>query len=377
MTPDPTLATHAERARLGPFVSLHVGPKDMIKLAFASLGLGAFLLSFLFLQDYLPPDQQNDPVVQYGFPAAGGLFILVGIFGIIRLRGRALQFHQGGLVYKEGRRIRPLRFGDVIAVDLDITETSGNTGSSFNGRLAAITRDGQTFSIQPNLEQLDDVIKKLVRGAAPSVMHGVIGELRAGRAVPSGAFTLRPDGIQGREGVIVWTDIADVDEHSDSAMLSNDTKVFLEVRGRNGMKLRSPAGKVRNRSYMSAIVDAMRPAGKTSSVSMTGAALSAQDRLEPAVSKAVRALMRPHWRAAKLLSESNDEGALRTLWVVDPTTNEAANPSPELIEAVQRVFALHNEEGTGVDRYVLSLAPTPDGKWSVSSTLSSQDDDPS
>jgi hypothetical protein len=374
MDPDPTLASHAERAGLGPFVSLHVGPKDMIKLAFASIGLGAVLLSFIFLQDYLPPEQQ-DVVTQYVLPGAGGMFVLVGIFGIIRLRGRALEFHQGGLVCKEGRRVRPLRFGDVIAVDLDLTETSGNTGSSFSGRLAAITRDGQSFSIQPNLEQLDDVIKKLVRGSARSVIDGVVGELRAGRAVPSGAFTLRPDGIEGREGVIVWADIQGVDEESDSAMLSNDTKVFLEVRGRNGMKLRTPAGKVRNRSYIDAIVDAMKPVAKESNVSLTMDALSAQDRLDPAVGKAVRALMRPHWGGAKLVAEANDDGELKNLWVVDPATNEPAQPSPELVDAVRRVFALHSEQSTGVDRYMLSLSPSPDGKWSVSSTLSSQEDD--
>lgn len=373
MQPDAALSQLAQQQGLGPFVSLHKGPRDMLWLCLASVLLGLALGSYVLWADAIP-EAQRQPPLDYALPGAGALFVLVGILGFLRLRGRALQFHQQGLVYKQGGSVRALRFADVIAVDLDLTETESNTGTSYSGRLAAVLRDGTELLLAPNIERVDDVVSKLVKGCAPSVLAAVEGALRGGHTVPCGALSLAPQGIQGPKGLVPWAAITDVDESTELAMLSDNTKVLLEVRSRDGNGFKVPAGRVRNRSYLATIVDAMKPEAPTSSVSLSGAALAAQEQLDTLVGKALRPLMGPHWRGARLHAEVDDEGTLTVLSLVDPTTGQPGQVSAELADAVQKVFAMHRRHQTGVDRFVLELSPTPDGKWSLSSSLESQDD---
>ena len=373
MTMDPLLTSRAESGGLGPAVSLHRGPKDMLYVMGGSVLLGLALLSFILWKDAVPENQRQE-ALEYILPGAGALFVLIGIVGFFRLKGRALQFHQNGLVYKEGSSVRVLRFADVVGLDLDLTQTNSNTGTSYSGTFSVLQRDGSSMAIQPNLENIDSVVDKLTDSVAEPIVSAVTNELRQGRSVPSGAFNLTVAGIEHKGQTIAWTSVSDVSENSEMGTLTFNTKAWLEVRGKGGEKFRVHAGKVRNRSFLNAIADEMKPQAKASHVSMSFETIQAQDELDPVVGKAVRPLMTPQWRSATLMAEARDDGEIASLSVFDPTTGQVAQPSPELIEAVRRVFALHQKRRTGVDRYTLTLSPSSDGKWSISSAMASKYD---
>ena len=250
-----TLSRAAERNALGPFIALHPGLQGYAKLALGSIAFGFVLVSSIWWIQY--GSSAPGPVERIGLPAAGVLFIVVGLIGTLRLRGRAAQIHAEGIVYKQGFRIRVIPYRDVTGLDVDITEVSTNLGTHYRGTLRARLGSGATVKLSPNIENLDAVLDALIGGAAPWVVNHVVQQLRAGQTVDSGPISLTPSGIICKGTVVAYDALFSVHETRSMSFSMNSSKMMLEIRARGGETISVRAGKVPYRHYLEPISQAM------------------------------------------------------------------------------------------------------------------------
>jgi hypothetical protein len=250
------LSRIAEENQLGSFLSLHksLGAAYKMYLMFAGGGL-VLMIPLVFLLGLIEPVPDFPPWAQLACVVGGVGILLWGLSGFVRLPARAIQVHDGGIVYKELGSLVVVPFRDVVGVEADVTTTTqGGELSSRSGRLGAFLKDGREVKFNLYLDDLDAFMKALVNGAAESVVQHVLGSVGRGEAVDSGSVVFTASGLARNETVIPYGSLTHwVD--SDGIKFSKSGKEVFRLSRRE---------RIRHKPYLEILVDSLRRTARAS-----------------------------------------------------------------------------------------------------------------
>lgn len=199
------------QTELGPLIAVYPPSyRGAIKwfsggLLFLTMGAAVSLLPHLS-----PPKPGEESGVFLGMYSLGGMSALFGLlcWVVVLLEGRsAVWLHANGMVLKQARSQRAIRWTDVVAVR--VPHQNGVAARNLVNVLEL--NDGKGWELDPQglnrfFELMANVEEKVGRNLAPRLVNAIL----SGEVVSLGAFALTKDGIQAGQQFAPWLDVAEI-----------------------------------------------------------------------------------------------------------------------------------------------------------------------